>query len=855
MFSPVIAAFALISFQAPTTPFGSFGPYNSAVPAPEAVIGHSLGSKITTYEEQMRAVSAIAAAAPQRMKLISHGQTFEGRKLHLAFLSSPENLARLDQIRAEHEALANGETSARSTVPIVWINETIHGNETASFESAMALIYNLAASESQSVTEMLRHVVVIVNPVYNPDGHERFAVFYNSIATGSSDRMAYEMAEPGVIAGRTNHYRFDMNRDRISFSQAETRADVKEFERWHPQVYVDQHGQVETYFFPPNPMSLNANVDRTRFNRWTEIFGRETASAFDQYGYSYYIKDQFDLYYPGYLDSHTSLTGAIGMTHETDGGKTIAKERSDGSVVTLRRGAEKHFVAAMAVIRSASKNAKSLVESYSEFKQRAVSGAFAGKFQRVVVTSDDPRPLRRLAEQLAHAGVRTTWSGSFTQDDATDYWTGTKGKVTFPDGSLVIDMAQPNGPLAKALLEPQSDFEPDFFKAQQAKKKAAPEGETYPGPEGHEFYDWTGWALPYAHNLKAWWCESRPAFAPRKIRIAPHSERVQNFQVILKSQTQGKIGWALPYRDEEDLLAVAEMAAAGIRVQVSPTPMKLGDLAVPRASFLILDERNEVGFAEKAVEIASRRGATLLPLSTQYPTEDRFGPGSGNTSPVRKPNIAIVFGNPGSLGQVGAIWYLMEQQFKLSFTPITTAALNGDLGKFTTIVVPAFSGASVTPKLKEWVSAGGSLVVLDQMNWALGSANFIELEKVKGEAQGLPGSLFRAQLDPRSFLSYGFPAPKEGKIEIAVPISGNTFYQARKAGGSVVTLPDEKVRKLLTGWEFEGETEKLLSNTVWLQDVPVGRGHVVLFTEDPTTRAMWPGLNKLLLNAMLLGPG
>ncbi len=850
MFSQAVAALALLTFQTPVSPFESFGPYNQAVPTPEALLGYRLGSRITTYREQSRSLDAIAESAPTRIKIVTHAETIEGRPLRLAFISSPENIARLEAIRMEHEALANGYSDARSTVPIVWINETIHGNETASFESAMALIYNLAASQSQSVTDMLKDVLVIVNPVYNPDGHERFAVFYNSIATGSSDRLAYEMTEPSVIAGRTNHYRFDMNRDRISFSQIETRADVKEFERWHPQVYVDQHGQVETYFFPPNPMSINANVERSRFNRWTEVFGRETASAFDQYGYSYYVKDQFDLYYPGYLDSHTSLTGAIGMTHETDGGKTIAKERSDGSVVTLRRGAEKHFVAAMAVIRSAARNRKELVESYSDFKKRAISGDFAGKFQRVVVSSEDRRPLERLAEQLGYAGVRTSWSGAFAQVDANDYWTGSRGRVAFPAGSLVIDMAQPNAPLAKALLEPQSDFEPEFLKAQQEKKSTAPAGETYPGPEGHEFYDWTGWALPYAHNLKAWWCESRPP-VPSWQPVPSH--RLAN--VGLSALPPSQIGWAMVYRDQDDLLAAAEMATAGIRVVVSPSQMHLEGQSLPRATFVLLRERNEPGFEAKVAEIALKRGAELVPLTTQYPSKERFGPGSGNTKPLRKPNIAVVFGNPGSLGSVGSLWYLMEQQFKLPFTPITTSALNGDLSKFTSIVVPGFVGATATPKLKEWVGSGGSLVVFDQIIWTLGAANFIELEKVKGEFQHLPGSLFRAELDPRSFLSYGFPAPEKGKIEIAVPISGDTFYQIRRAGGSVVSLSgDEKVRKLLTGWEFEKETEKALTNTMWLQDVPFGSGHVILFTEDPTARAMWPGLYKLLLNAILLGP-
>jgi hypothetical protein len=82
-------------------------------------------------------------------------------------------------------------------------------------------------------------------------------------------------------------------------------------------------------------MSINANADRTRLNKWTDILGRSCAKAFDATGWSYFVREDFDFYYPGYLDIHATFSGAIGITHETDGGKQLAKTRSDGSIVTL----------------------------------------------------------------------------------------------------------------------------------------------------------------------------------------------------------------------------------------------------------------------------------------------------------------------------------------------------------------------------------------------------------------------------------------------------------------------------------------------------------------------------------------
>ncbi len=848
----LLALLASVVFTAPgPLDFYADGPYDSAVPRPDSLLHYGPGERITNFRDQERVILGIADKAKARVKVIDFGMSVERRPLRVVAISSPENIARLEVIRKDHDAIANGvadEATIKRTPPIVWINECIHGNEPASFESGMYLIYNLAASKNKSISEALKQVVVMVNPVYNPDGHERFAVYYDSVATGSSDPEAYENGEPGAIYGRLNHYRFDMNRDRVAMSQPETRQEVAEFLRWNPQVYADQHGQVESYFFPPNPMSINANVDRKRINHWTDVFGRATGRAFDQQGFSYFIKDEFDLYYPGYLDSFTCLSGAIGMTHETDGGKQLSKQRADGSTLTLRDGVEKHFTSAIALVLSGADNRQELMASYASFKKKAVTGEHAGKFKRVVVVSDDPRPLKRMQTQLASAGVVSYWNPApFKQADANGYWDGKRSSVTFPSNSLVIDMAQPQGPYAKSVLEPGANFEPEFIKAQQNKKKTAPEGEKYPGPEGAEFYDMTGWALPFAHNLKAWWCESAPkvessltpVVASAKDRVAP-----------------SPVGYALEYTDIDDILAAYDALEHDIHASVTTKPMKLAGRRFEAGTFLFLSGHNDEEFQDKLSEIARKRHVTFIPLKTSYPDEDRQGPGSESVQALHKPSIAVAFGRTGDLAQVGSIWYLLERKFGIHFTPISSNAVNSDLSRFSCLVVPGGAGIGLNTKLREWMGAGGSLVALGRPGWALGSSNLVELTQVKGEPQGLPGSLFRARLDNRSFLSYGYPRSESGKTEIALPIEGDTFYQSRKEGGSIVTLdPDEKAAKLLSGWEYTDDTEKFLAGTTWLQDVPVGRGHAVLFLQDPTDRAMWPGLEKLLLNAMILAPG
>jgi len=831
----LLAAFALL---APKFDFYDQGPYDAAIPKPESILGYGPGDRHTVYYDQERVVDALVAAGQGRARKIVFGKSVEGRPLRVVAVSSPENMARLDEIRKQHEELAQGKGDPKETVPIVWINECIHGDETASFETGMWTLYTLLASRGD-VAKALDKCVVMINPSYNPDGHERYVVYYNSIATGSADPAAFEGNVPSTALGRPNHYRFDMNRDRVAFSQPETRAEFSEMLRWGPQVYIDQHGQVASYFFPPEPMSVNSNVDRARNAKWTDRLGRATAKAFEARGLGYFTKEDFDFYYPGYLDTSTTLSGAIGMTQETDGGRRIAREREDGSTLTLRQGVYKHFTSALAVVKESAAGGTDLLADYARFKSRNVSGEATGKFRRVVMTGD-PRELARMEDHLKAAGIISGRANeSFSQTDAHDYWNASVGKRSFPAGALVVDLAQSQAAMAKALLEPGQDFEPEFTKAQVDRFKGTKDPNA---PDGSEFYDITGWSLPYAYNLKAWWCESAPEVTTTRRNVVPEGSSLLHtgeyvFTQNVKSMVSS-IGYAVRYRDQEDILAVARALTMGVRGGLTTKAMRLGASDYPAGTFLFTAERNDEGY-EKTLKEA---GLMLEPLSSAYPETTRYSPGSGSVLSLRKPEIAVVMGNGTNLADSGAIWYLMDRVFRLSFTPLSSNALNGgNLGKFTAIVLPGGTTGSSTGAFGDWLRAGGVGVALDG-GWAVGGS-FTTLESKKGE--GLPGSLFRAELDSGSFLSFGY----EGK-SIAVPFSGGRFFAAKD---SAIAFPKEG-SLLLSGWEWPEDTEKALHGAAFLQDVGVGRGHLVAFLQDPTERAMWPGLYKALLNAMIVGP-
>lgn len=767
-----------------------------------------------------------------KAKRIDYGMTTDRLPLRVYAISSAKNIARLDAIHKAIEKAAQTGTVPASDIPaIVWVNETIHGNEPASFESGMMLMYNLVAGRGD-YSKALDNIVVILNPCYNPDGHERYAVGYNSYAHGDTAPGRFETFEVGLFYGRVNHYRFDMNRDRVAFSQKETQEEVKLMQSWRPQVYLDQHGQVPNYFFPPNPMSINTNVDRNRLNKWTDIFGRACASAFDKTGWSYFVKDEFDFYYPGYLDSHTTLSGAIGMTHETDGGKELANPREDGSISTLREGAAKHMTSALACIQAAGARKAELLADWAAYKRKAITGEAARNMKRVIFKSKNELELRHLQDQLQRTGVVSRLVDTGPTFKATSFWTGKAEDVSCSGPTLIVDMAQEYGPIAKALIEQESDFEKDFVEAQMKKKASAPEGENYPGPDGTEFYDMTGWALPFAHNLKAWWTSDTTVIPMVRIGTA------------VSASTQ-EVGYVFPYHGQDDVLAAAELASMGVKISFMRSDIKVGGVTFEKGSFVVFKIRNDESLGAKMKDVAARHGLEYTALPTSYPDSGREGPGN-RLAAVKPPKIGLIFGNGAQMTGSSGVWFTLEKVFNLPYVSLGGNALNSNsvLNSYTAIIAPRGSNAAGNTKVKDWVREGGVLIVFEDSLSSIASFSNGPVTR------DLPGTIFRATLDPRSILSYGYDGG-----DIAVPVAGGSFPLARKEGGGVVKFANDDTPKLLTGWSWGDETEKAIKGTVWLHDEPVGQGHIIWFANDPCDRAMWPGLHKLLLNGMILMPG
>src|SRR5262245_24048714 len=429
----------LVSLPAPSSaqqPFDFYarGPYRGGIPRPEEVLGYPPGTFHTGYGNMERYVRELVTRVQDRARLMSFGRTYEARERLLLFVSSTRNLNRLEEIQRATARLADprglsdaeAERLIQDTPATVWLNYSIHGDESASFEAMAQVAYQLVAGEDSTTRAIRGQCVVILNLAHNPDGHERFVTWVNALGQGNPDPLALEQQgqQPWGIRGRTNHYQIDLNRDALAMSQAESQQMAQTFRQWNPQVFVDHHGQVKSYFFAPSAIPINPLLPAADVARWTERFGRANAQAFDRYGWNYYVRDVFDLFYPGYWDSWPTLHGAVGMTYETDGGGNLAIRRDDETVVTLLDGIQRHFVASLSTCLVAAQHRAERLRDFYRFARAGIDDGRRGEVRAYALDpADDPVRAAALAEVLMRHGIEVRWhAGSLSAKRARAVW-------------------------------------------------------------------------------------------------------------------------------------------------------------------------------------------------------------------------------------------------------------------------------------------------------------------------------------------------------------------------------------------------------------------------------------------------
>jgi hypothetical protein len=871
------------------------GPYRANVPRPDSLLGHPLGTRHTMYHEQQGVFDRMIAGS-DRVRTEVIGRTAEGKVMRVLIISAPENLARLDQIRADLAALADPRrtTAAQAAeiagrIPAVAVlSHSIHGNEPAGFEASMQTAYQLLASDEPGTLEILRNVVTIINPSQNPDGHERFAAWNNSVTVPTDEPGAIEQQEPWSVQGRFNHYRFDMNRDLLAQSQLETRAIIGVVLKYRPQLVVDLHSTTSQFFFPPTAQPMNLNLGPWQ-SKWEERFGRGNGAAFDRHGWQYYVRDIFDYFYPGYVDMWPSLTGATGMTFETDGGPEIRLRKEDGSVTTFADGIAHHYVASMATLGVLAAGREERLRDYYDFHATGMTEARGRPFKRVVISpANDPARAHRLVDMLARSGVevrRTT--APYTAAAAHDYLGGAPARKSFPAGSFVVDLAQPEARLATVLLEPRAILDSAFVRKQLDRFERNRRRGEESTREFYEFYDITAWSLPLTLGLDAAWMDDATPVTGELVAAG-------SLTAAGRVSGRGQSAYVFPAGRESSTRLAMHLLREGYRVGVATQPLSADGARLPVGTWVARIQRNPATLHDRISQLAAQVGAQVTGVQSAFP-DSGMGVGSEQVAALKAPKILLA-GGPGVFQtSFGDVWFYLERELEYPVVPVELARLGAvNLWDYNVLVLPEGNGGAMlrqlgsADRLKRWVQEGGSIVafggsvgLLNHKDVALTTVGVVG-QPAEGETkpaakdsaaadttlsptarpgpplvsptapgagrpEGIPGAIVKGTLDRTHWLTYGYP-----RDQLPVQVS-NEFLKPSQKGDNPVSFVGRDL--ILAGHTWPNNTERLLTGSVWAVVENVGQGKVIIFADNPLFRAFWRGTAGLFTNALLFGPG
>ena len=844
-------------------PFAGGGAYDPAVPAPRAVLGYEVGERFTPHHLLVRYFERVAGASG-RVRLDTLGHTFEGREVLMAVVTSEANHARIDRILEAAALVADprGASTAAldaavATLPaIVWLGFTVHGGEASGVEAAIGLLYQLVAGTDADTRAVLDSVVVLIDPVQNPDGHERHAqdVMRMRGAFGVPSTPGAMIHSGNWPGPRTSHYSFDLNRDWFIHSQPETRARMSAFTRWWPHVAVDLHemGSSSTYFFAPPMDPINENIHAT-IRKWWRIYAASNAAAFDAHGWSFFTREGYDEFYPGYGPSWPIFSGAVGMTYEQASSSGGAIRRTDGTVMTLRDAAHHHYTAAWATTLTTARRRTERLRDYLEFRTTAITEGERGPLRTIVIEPDAQGRADTLVARLLANGIEVhrLQSGAEVRS-ATPYSGTATGAKRFAAGAYVIDLAQPQGRLAKALLEPDAKLDSAFIAEELERRRTG---------QGNRFYDVTGWALPYMFRVDAWWTGATVGPLDRVVRVVPAGTPLP---------ARAAYGYAFEAGTEPSIRMLALLLADSVKTWYAPRRFTTGGATFPNGAFLVRVASNGEGVHELVRRHAAASGARVVPIASAL-VDEGTDLGSNSVFYVRPPRIALAGGPPISGNSFGFAWYAFDQRIGYPVTPVPAASLGGAvLDEFDVLVVPSTSAGGLDSALGDggrdriarWVRDGGVLITLDGATaWLaserLGLSRFrLRRDTVRADSAGgaplpagVPGAIVRTRGDTLSWLTAGVRTQ-----DIPVLIDTDRIYTAPKdlrAGEIAVRYAPLNALRL-AGYLWP-EVPDRLAETPWLWTERVGRGRVIGFASDPNFRDMWRGLLPLFANAALMG--
>ncbi len=817
------------------------GPYDERVPAPAAYFGFEVGEWHLRPDQIEAYLRALAAARPDRARLEVFGRTHEQRPLMQLIVAAPERLSDLEAVRRAH--VARGPTAGRPVV--VNLGYSIHGNEPSGANAAVLVAYWLVASEHPAAQAARRDAVVLLDPMFNPDGLARFAHWANTHRGRQlvADPHHREHREPWP-SGRTNHYWFDLNRDWFPLVHPESQARVERFHQWLPNIMNDHHemGTDKTFFFQPGAPKRNNPTTPPRVYELQARLAEHHAAALDRAGSFYYSAEGYDDFYVGKGSVYPDLTGGLGILYEQASSRGHVQETDFGDLTfpfTIRN----QVLTSLSTLKGAVAMRADLLDHQRAFYDTAPTFARErGIGGWLFDPADDPARAWELRWRLDTHGIAV-------HRLARDHEVG--GRRYRAGEAFWVPADQPQARLLAELFTDRREFEDTAF------------------------YDISAWSLALAFNLPhapVEWDASRGlagealAPGPRPTgRVVGARGGVRAYVIqgagLDVPRALGRLGRAEVVTEVVTKVFAARPAGGG-----EPVEFGLGSVLVP-----VTRQPGKAATIERVIdEIVAQDAVQVVALDGGLTPE---GPDLGSPSWVTtsRGRVAIVVGDGIDPYDAGAAWHTLDVRWALPTVllerdDITRAGLED----YDAIILvdgnyARLSDAAVSV-LKDWVQAGGALIVHGRaVKWAAEKmdAGLQVMEEPKsldpaserqpfgdGEqlerAKLIPGTLFAADVDLTHPLAYGLgattlPVFRADKLLLKASASP---YQTPLAYAS---------EPLLAGYARDEDVARLAGQAAAVV-APAGEGRVVAICDFPAFRGYWFGAMRLLGNAIFFGP-
>ncbi len=814
--------------------------YNSAIPTPESVLGYQVGEWHASHDQIVMYLRELARVSP-RIVMEEYARSYENRPLYHLYITSESNHSRLGEIQKEHYKLSQPDKSGSvdvSNMPsVVYQGFSIHGNEASGGNAALLVAYHLAAGQCEEVNDILDNVIILLDPVFNPDGFHRFSTWANShksknLSSDPNDREYNEV----FPRGRTNHYWFDLNRDWLLLQHPESRGRVAKFQEWKPNILTDHHemGTNQTFFFMPGIQTRIHPLTPKRNQELTKEIGTYHAAALDKIGSLYFTEERYDDYYYGKGSTYPDANGCVGILFEQASSRGHLQETPNG-LMSFSFTIRNQVTTAMSTLRAAVGLREDLLNYQREFYKSAINESRSDSRKGYVFS--EPKDMGRLVEFVNLLQKHDINVQTLQQDISAG------GKKYKKENSFYVPLQQNQYRLIKSVFDPIFKFDDSLF------------------------YDVSTFTLPMAYNIDY-----------QEVTVGKTLS--ENMPTLGKPEGKvigGKSEYAylLEWHDYYAPNALNELLSANLIVKVGTQPFQIptseGLKHFDYGTIQIPVSNNQRGNADDIFaliqKVANKNGLTFYGVETGL-TPSGSDLGSGDFKPLKKPEVLLLVGSGVNSYDAGEVWHLLDQRYDMAITKMDVSRFSRvDLSRYNCIVMVDGNYNSISSqadKLKDWVQKGGTLIPFkNAIRWAksknISSASFkssaTKLEKEKRRpyekigadrgSQVIGGAIFQTELDLSHPLGFGYH-----NSQLPIFRRGTLFLKPAK---NIYATPLIYTSSPLLSGYISDKNLNTIKNSASIVVSGLGRGKVINMADNTNFRAFWYGTNKLFANAIFFG--